>query len=122
MQLITYLLGGNVEKANKREYGTTNVKFDNTSPLFIGFGSENDCLMSHTDFVEKLPLGFSNIASTPNCPNAGMANDDKKIYGIQFHPEVNHTANGIQIIHNFVYNICRLLWKLENVIFRRRFC
>ena len=118
MQLITYLLGGNVERANKREYGTTNVKFDNTSPLFAGFGNENDCLMSHTDFVEKLPSGFSNIASTPNCPNAGMANNDKKIYGIQFHPEVNHTANGIQIIHNFVYNICGCSgdWKMSSFV------
>ena len=61
MQLISYLLGGNVEKANKREYGETTVKIDNTSPLFSGFNSENICLMSHTDMVKDLPSGFRNI-------------------------------------------------------------
>lgn len=93
MQIITYLLGGNVERANKREYGTTSVKLDNTSPLFSNFGTSNDCLMTHSDFVKELPSGFKNIASTESCPNAGMANEDKKIYGIQFHPEVNHTKD-----------------------------
>ena len=118
MQLITVLLGGNVEEAQKREYGTMTVKMDNTSPLFSGFGNENDCLMTHTDFVKELPAGFKNIASTDNCPNAGMANDEKKLYGIQFHPEVNHTNNGIQIIHNFVYNICGCKgdWKMSSFV------
>ncbi len=118
MQLITYLLGGNVEKANKREYGTTTVTLDNTSPLFAEFGTQNDCLMTHTDFVKNLPEGFVNIASTSNCPNAGMANDSKKIYGIQFHPEVNHTKDGIKMIHNFVYNICGCSgnWKMSSFV------
>lgn len=93
LQLITYLLGGNVENANKKEFGTTKVKIDNSSPLFAGFGNENDCLMTHSDFVKDLPDGFNNIASTESCPNAGIANEEKKIYGIQFHPEVNHTVN-----------------------------
>jgi len=105
MQLISYSLGGNVQKAEKREYGTTSVNFDNTSPLFAGFKKQNDCLMSHTDFVDILPNGFKNIAHTSHCPNAGMANDEKKIYGIQFHPEVNHTNNGTKIISNFI-DIC----------------
>lgn len=118
MQLIAYLLNGNVEQALSREYGTTNVKLDNTSPIFAGFESENDCLMSHTYFVENLPQGFKNIASTADCPNAGMANEDKKIYGIQFHPEVNHTHDGIKIIHNFVYNICGCSgnWKMSSFV------
>ena len=118
MQLITQLLGGNVASASKREYATTSVKFDNTSPLFSGFGTENDCLMTHSDFVEVLPQGFKNIASTPSCPNAGMSNDDKKIYGIQFHPEVNNTNRGIDIIHNFVYNICGCAgdWKMSSFV------
>ena len=105
MQLISFLLGGNVKKADKREYGTTLVDIDNSSPLFAGFENQNDCLMSHTDFVEKMPDGFKKIANTSHCPIAGMANDDKKIYGIQFHPEVNHTKNGIKIIDNFL-KIC----------------
>ena len=118
MQLISRLLGGSVSSASKREYGTTCVNFNNSSPLFSGFESSNDCLMTHTDFVEILPEGFVNIASTSSCPNAGMANESKKLYGIQFHPEVNHTNNGIQIIHNFVYNICGCSgdWKMSSFV------
>ena len=122
MQLITYLLGGNVEKANKREYATTAVKLESTSPLFAGFENENNCLMTHSDFVSKLPDGFVNIASTASCPNAGMSDEKKKIYGIQFHPEVNHTVNGIKILHNFVYKICGCSRRMENVFFCRRIC
>ncbi len=106
MQLMTHTLGGNVLKADKREYGTTLVNIDNTSPLFEGFESKNPCLMSHTDFVEKVPSGFTNIAYTDHCPNAGIQNIEKKLYGIQFHPEVNHTKNGTKIIRNFIYNVC----------------
>ena len=106
MQLISHLLGGTVEQSNKREYGETLVDIDNTSPLFSGFENKNVCLMSHTYFVNKLPDGFKNIGHTFDCPNAGIADDNRKIYGIQFHPEVNLTKNGTQIIRNFVYNIC----------------
>ena len=106
MQLISHLLGGTVEQSNKREYGETLVDIDNTSPLFAGFENKNVCLMSHTYFVNKLPEGFKNIGHTSDCPNAGIADDNRKIYGIQFHPEVNLTKNGTQIIENFVYNIC----------------
>ena len=106
MQLMTHTLGGNVQKADKREYGTTNVNIDNTSPLFEGLKNTNPCLMSHTDFVEQVPEGFDRIANTEHCPNAGMQNIEKKLYGIQFHPEVNHTENGTKIIHNFAYNVC----------------
>lgn len=118
MQLTTHLLGGEVARADKREYGTTPVDIDNTSPLFAGFESKNDCLMSHTYFVSKLPEGFKNIASTSSCPNAGMANDEKKIYGIQFHPEVNHTVDGTKIIYNFVYNVCGCSgnWKMSSFV------
>ena len=117
MQLISYSLGGNVQKAEKREYGTTTVNFDNTSPLFKGFSDKNDCLMSHTDFVEKLPEGFKKIADTSHCPIAGMANDEKKIYGIQFHPEVNHTQNGTKIISNFL-DICECKrdWNMSSFV------
>ena len=106
MQLMTYTLGGSVAKANKREYGTTNVEIDNTSSLFQGFESTNGFLMSHTDFVENVPEGFKNIGHTLSCPNAAMANDNKKLYGIQFHPEVNNSVNGTQVIKNFLFNIC----------------
>ena len=106
MQLMTHTLGGKVARADKREYGTIEVKINNESKLFKGFKNTNNFLMSHTDFVEKVPEGFSNIGYTESCPNAAMENEEKKLYGIQFHPEVNSSVNGIQVIHNFVYDIC----------------
>lgn len=116
MQLMTHMLGGKVQKADKREYGVTNVKINNTSKLFNGFDNNNDCLMSHTDFVEQLPEGFENIGSTSHCPNAAMQNTEKNFYGIQFHPEVNHTNKGTEIIRNFIYNICGCSgnWKMSS--------
>ena len=106
MQLMTYTLGGNVARATKREYGTTTVEIDNTSSLFQGFDTTNGFLMSHTDYVEKVPDGFKNIGHTPSCSNAAIENTEKKLYGIQFHPEVNNSVNGTQVIKNFLFNIC----------------
>ena len=116
MQLMTVTLGGTVEKANKREYGVTSVNIDNNSLLFKGFNSFNNFLMSHTDFVETVPEGFKNIASTPSCPNAGMENKEKNFYGIQFHPEVVHSENGINVIRNFLYEICKCTgdWEISS--------
>ena len=106
MQLMSYTLGGKVASASTREYGETNVNIDNTSPLFEGFNDTNVFLMSHTDYVESLPSGFKKIGYTSSCPNAAIENNDKKLYGIQFHPEVNNSVNGTQVIKNFLYNIC----------------
>ena len=106
MQLMTDNFGGEVHKAEKREYGVMSVDIKNSSKLFNGFGDKNNFLMTHGDYVSKLPEGFENIAYTEDCPNAGMQNEEKKLYGIQFHPEVNNSENGIQVIRNFVYNIC----------------
>lgn len=118
MQLMTNLLGGVVERANKREYGTKPVSINNTSPLFSGFGKENDCLMSHTDFVKSVPNGFEVIGTTDHCPTAAMQNLDKKLFGVQFHPEVNHTINGTNIIRNFLFNICNCTgdWKMSSFV------
>lgn len=118
MQLISHLLGGTVEQSNKREYGETLVDIDNKSPLFFGLENKNVCLMSHTYFVNKLPEGFKNIGHTFDCPNAGIADDNRKIYGIQFHPEVNLTKNGTEIIRNFVYNICNCSgdWNMSSFV------
>ena len=115
MQLTAYLLNGDVGTAEKREYGTINVKFEK-SKIFEGFEDSNDCLMSHTCFVSKLPDGFKTIATTPSCPVAAMENEEKKIYGLQFHPEVNHTKNGTQIIKNFLYNVCGCTgtWRMDS--------
>ena len=98
MQLMTHTLGGNVARANKREYGATNVEIDNKSKLFEGFENTNIFLMSHTDFVETVPEGFKNIGHTSSCPNAAMENEEKKLYGIQFHPEVNSSINEKKVI------------------------
>ena len=106
MQLMTYLLGGKVEKANKREYGVTSVNINNRNGIFKGFKSNNNFLMSHTDYVSVLPKGFKNIASSDNCINAGIAYTKNKLYGIQFHPEVNDSINGTLVIRNFLFNIC----------------
>ena len=118
MQLMTYTLGGKVAKASKREYGTTDVKINNSSLLFKGFGNNNGFLMSHTDYVETVPEGFKNIASTPSCPNAAMENSNKKLYGIQFHPEVNNSVNGTQVIKNFLFEICNCSgdWQISSFV------
>ena len=116
MQLMTHVLGGNVEKADKREYGVTKVNIDNISKIFSGFESNNSFLMSHTDYVAELPVGFKNIAKTEHCPNAAMEDEERKFYGIQFHPEVNDSVNGTKVIRNFIYNVCGCegTWKMSS--------
>lgn len=118
MQLMTHLLGGKVKKASIREYGQTNVEIDNKSILFKTLKKKNVFLMSHTDHVEKLPDGFKNIANTQSCPIAAIENKDKKLYGIQFHPEVELSINGIEIIKNFVFNICNCTgnWQMSSFV------
>ena len=106
MQLMSHTLGGKVASATTREYGETSVNIDNTSKLFEGFENQNIFLMSHTDYVESVPEGFKRIGYTSVCPNAAMENAEKKLYGIQFHPEVNNSVNGTQVIRNFLYNVC----------------
>ena len=115
MQFMAYTLGGKVKRATKREYGQIEVEINNTSKLFDGLNNPNVCLMSHTDFVDELPEGFENIASTNTCKNAAMENKEKNFYGVQFHPEVNHTENGDKIIENFIINICKCSgsWKMD---------
>lgn len=118
MQLMTYLLDGKVEKANKREYGVTSVNINNRNSIFKDFKSNNNFLMSHTDYVSVLPSGFKNIASTDNCINAGIADTKNKLYGIQFHPEVNDSINGTLVIRNFLFNICNCTgnWIIESFV------
>ena len=118
MQLMTHTLGGKVTRADKREYGTTTVNIDNSSLLFKGFENTNGFLMSHTDYVEILPEGFRNIGSTDSCPNAAIENTSKKLYGIQFHPEVNNSINGTLVINNFLFNICNCSgdWQISSFV------
>lgn len=105
-QLMAHLLGGKVATAITSEYGKTQTNYDITSKLFEGISAENISWMSHTDYVSAIPAGFVKIASTENCPYAAMECAEKKLYGIQLHPEVNHTVNGSKIIRNFLFNIC----------------
>ena len=118
IQLMTHTLGGNVSKANTREYGATKVNIDNTSSLFQGFENTNVFLMSHTDFVSEIPNGFQTIASTEHCPNAAIENKEKNLYGIQFHPEVNLSVNGTQVIKNFLFSICHCSgdWQISSFV------
>lgn len=115
MQLMAYTLGGAVKRATKREYGQMEVSLDNSSKLFKGFKSSNICLMSHTDYVDSVPKGFEKIAKSNTCKIAAMQNLNKNFYGVQFHPEVNHTIDGDKIIENFVIDICgcKGLWKMD---------
>lgn len=118
MQLMSKVLGGNVKKGLKREYGEIEVHLNTSSPLFTNLPSNNICLMSHTDLVDVLPRDFEIIASTDNCAIAGIQNTEKNFYGIQFHTEVNNTVNGIEIIKNFLYNICNCSgdWKMSSFV------
>ena len=117
-QLIAYMEGGEIAAAKRgREYGKiTLVTTENA--LFEGVPRESICWMSHGDFIETPPKGFRTIASTENCPCAAMCDERRKIYGVQFHPEVTHTAYGKQILHNFIFNICgcKAEWRMDNFI------
>ena len=106
-QLMTYLLGGKVSKAPLREYGRTEVNVNTTAKLFENISENTICWMSHTDYIETPAEGFHIIASSDSCPIAAIENTEKKLYGVQFHPEVVHTAEGTGMFHNFLYNICR---------------
>jgi len=110
LQLIAYQLGGEVDKAARREYGQAELMIDDQSDLFAGFGSNGTAhttvWMSHGDHLTKAPPGFEPIAHTSNAPICAIRNPEKKIYGVQFHPEVVHTERGKEILKNFVYTIC----------------
>lgn len=106
MQLMAHLLGGTVKKASQREYGRVKVKLSE-SALFDSCEKDTVCWMSHTYHVNNSPEGFKVTADSDNCPNCAFENSDKKLYGVQFHPEVNHTPEGNKILKNFLYNICQ---------------
>lgn len=114
-QLMAQTMGGKVSRAEKREYGKTEIELMD-SALFAGIDKSETCWMSHTDFVEVLPEGFHVSAKTKSCPVAAYENPDKKLYSVQFHPEVNHTPFGKQMLHNFLYNICGCSgdWKMKD--------
>ena len=122
MQLLAHNLGGKVASSTKREYGRAHITLSDTNhPLFEGVSQEPDQVqvwMSYEDKVEQLPDGFTPIAHTDNAPFAATADDARRYYAVQFHPEVVHTLQGTQILRNFVHSICECNadWTPQNFI------
>ena len=115
-QLMMHLLGGRVGRTAMREYGRIEVDVDTESPLFAGVLPRTVCWMSHHDSILKEAEGFSIIASTDNCPVAAAADEGRKLYAVQFHPEVLHTREGSRMLTNFVRHICGLNgnWRMDS--------
>ena len=106
-QLMAYTYGGKVEPAGSREYGRAHLKYyEADNPLFKGFVKDSQVWMSHGDTITQLPEGFHTIASTEQVKNAAYANPDKRIWAVQYHPEVHHSLQGFQLLKNFVVDIC----------------
>ncbi len=116
MQLMAQTLGGDVAPAQKKEYGLRPVRLETDSVLFKGLDAQCDCWMSHGIQVSSLPRGFARTASTGTCPIAAMENPEKRLYAVQFHPEVTHSQQGMAVITRFVREICGLPgnWRMEN--------
>ncbi|MEZ9231759.1 glutamine-hydrolyzing GMP synthase [Vibrio amylolyticus] len=118
MQTMAEQLGGKVAGSNEREFGYAAVQVTGESALFQDLEATQDVWMSHGDKVVEIPADFTKIAETETCPFAAMANEEKKYYGVQFHPEVTHTKNGLKMLENFVLNVCgcERLWTSESII------
>jgi GMP synthase (glutamine-hydrolysing) len=124
MQLVTHLLDGEVGKASRREYGRAELIVDDGSDLLQGIdaagraGVASQVWMSHGDRIERMPKGFRAIAHTANSPVAAMKAADRRIYCLQFHPEVAHTQGGSKILQNFAYEICgcQPTWTMSNYV------
>jgi GMP synthase (glutamine-hydrolysing) len=119
MQALTHALGGRVQPSAEREYGQAVLEVRRANPL-LPEGS-HQAWMSHGDRIEKLPPGFSILASTENSPIAAMADLSRNYYGVQFHPEVKHTPIGVEIIRNFLFRICNAAptWTPESIVQQR---
>lgn len=118
LQLIAYALGGEVDPSAQREFGRADLLFKKEELLFKNISAPTKVWMSHGDHLTKLPPGFKKIGYTRNSPIAVIANHSKKIYGLQFHPEVYHTSQGMEILSNFLFGISRLKaeWSPESFI------
>ena len=119
MQLTTHLFGGKVEPGTKKEYGTAAIEVKNTETgLFAGLSESENVLMSHGDLITQIPEGFTVTASNSHTPFAAFENEERQIYGVQFHPEVRHSIHGNEMLRNFAFNICKAKgdWSMENFI------
>ena len=109
-QLLAHNLGGQVMPAqddSAREYGKTETWYDASCPVFKGLPETGISWMSHGDYMAKVPVGFQLTAHSATCPNVAIADDTRRFYGVQFHPEVNHTEHGTRMIRNFLYEVCK---------------
>lgn len=116
-QLMAHVLGGTVTSANATsEYGKTKTYFDKACALFRELPDSGITWMSHTDYINELPEGFSVTAHTDSCPTAAIADPVRKLYGLQFHPEVLHTENGLDMLRSFLYEVCGCTgdWNMGN--------
>lgn len=115
-QLTAHLLGGKVKSPDFKEYGKVQIKLDVSSPLFAGLEAQNTCWMSHRDYIEKLPDGFRVTAVTDLCPVAAMEDASRRLYAVQFHPEVLQTPFGSALLHRFLYQVCGVQgdWSMGN--------
>lgn len=118
MQMMSLQLNGKVERAGKREYGKAEVEFVEGNQISFGLDKVQTVWMSHSDLVIEPPAGFRVDASTEHAPIAAMSNADRKLYAVQFHPEVRHSEFGNEMIRNFLYNICDCdgNWTMESFI------
>ncbi|MEF1170932.1 glutamine-hydrolyzing GMP synthase [Vibrio sinaloensis] len=118
MQTMAEQLGGKVSTSDEREFGYAAVQVSGESSIFKDLEASQDVWMSHGDKVVEIPQGFMKVGETDTCPYAAMANEEKKYYGVQFHPEVTHTKNGLQMLENFVLGVCgcERLWTSESII------
>ncbi len=117
-QLIAQILGGTVLPAKKREYGTTYITINKPNEILKNLNKKQKVWMSHGDTVYKLPKEFEILAHTENTPVAAFKHKEKAIYGLQWHPEVIHTEDGMKMIKNFIFEVCRCKanWKMEDFI------
>jgi GMP synthase (glutamine-hydrolysing) len=118
MQLMTHYFKGNVEAANHREYGKATIDIQRESALFKELPVQQSVWMSHGDLVMAPPEGFTMDATNVSCPVASMSDESRGLYGVQFHPEVRNTEFGSEILHNFIYEVCKCAgeWSMENYI------
>lgn len=118
MQLMTQHFGGKVERADQREYGKATLHIERESALFSGLPKEQTVWMSHGDLVTEAPEGFTVVGTNPSCPIAAMENADRNLYAVQFHPEVQHSEYGNDMLKNFVTTVCGCSdeWTMENFI------
>jgi len=118
MQLMTHHFKGPVEAANHREYGKAKITVESSSKLFGDLPKEQSVWMSHGDLVKAPPAGFKVDATNPSCPVAAMSDESRGLYGVQFHPEVQNTEYGNEILRNFIFDVCQCdgTWSMENFI------